>query len=308
MAITTVVFSFFYLLLFLDDRVAHSSPLESSVTKTISKYIQASPPMLALQCIDGIFCLAIHIPDETLSDNIGPRRIQQIDTASMLLTCGWRTDGMQLADKARELCLEDISTFGTMSTSFTRRNGDYTRRLANGLVEYLVECCVKDNLRTLATVGLLATVTGSSDMSKDEIISNNFKKSQLYFVDCTGMYPCRALAMGMYSDQINRRLIKDEFDSWSIKNAPEKVFQILREECFPDGPLIHSMEEQKHGKIPKQAVVESVSLRAIDGFIQRQIFPYSDISTDISNSFSRNTLDREEKEEDISSSPEDNVI
>ena len=109
------------------------------------KYVKASPPSITLRCSDGIFCVAIHIPDGSLDSNIGPKCVEQIDTGALLLTSGWRTDGMQLVDKARELVLDDVATFGTISltSNLQKRNMDYGKRLANRLVDYLVDCHVQ---------------------------------------------------------------------------------------------------------------------------------------------------------------------
>ena len=112
--------------------------------------------------------------DDLLLDNIGPIRIEQLDHNAVLLNSGWRVDGHVLVDKGRDLCDQDSTLYGY------QKDKDYAKRLGWGLVDRLVECHVKDSTRSLATAGLLAT---------------NLHGGELYLVNTTGFYPCRALAI-----------------------------------------------------------------------------------------------------------------
>lgn len=253
----------------------------STNANPLMKYVNASPPSIAIRCLDGIFCVAVHIPDGTLDGNIGIRRIEQIDTGALLLTSGWRTDGIHLVDKAREFILNDVATFGTISTAsnIKKRNIDYGKRLANMLVDYIVDCHVKDNLRSLATVGMLATLAGARSGVADSSVKSNVR-GDLYFIDVTGIYPCRGLAIGMHSDEINQLMAKEDFDSWSIEEAKQKILHLLRyNKCVSKD---EGFDYQSHDinndpntwKIPENAVLEIVMMRSPDGTIKRTREPY----------------------------------
>lgn len=276
-----------WMMLFMGHTQASTSGTAANANP-LMKYVKASPPAIAIRCLDGILCVAVHIPDGPLDSNIGTRRIEQIDRGTLLLTSGWRTDGIHLVDKAREFILNDVATFGSISTSsnIEKRNMDYGKRLANILVGYMVDCHVNEGVRSLATVGILATLASAKSRIIDDKEDTNVR-GILHFVDVTGIYPCRALAIGMHSDEINQLLAKEDVDSWSVDQARQKILHLLRcrdksvSEDENSGYRSYNMKNDSgNWKIPKNAVIEIVIMRAIDGSIQRTREPYASNSTD----------------------------
>jgi 20S proteasome alpha/beta subunit len=215
-----------------------------------NKYIQSSPPCLAAKCKDGIALLAVHVReyesedsqfDDLLLDNIGPIRIEQLDHNAVLLNSGWRVDGHVLVDKGRDLCDQDSTLYGY------QKDKDYAKRLGWGLVDRLVECHVKDSTRSLATAGLLAT---------------NLHGGELYLVDTTGLYPCRALAIGSHAKDINACLESIDFCVMSVEDGVQKLLQILRD-CR-DGKGKDGGDGNELWHIPNETVVE-IAMIMIEG-------------------------------------------
>ena len=187
-------------------------------------------------------------------DNIDPIRIEQLDHNAMLCNSGWRVDGSVLAEKGRELCSDDSAMYGRPDVY----EKDYGRRLGWGLVDYLVDCYVKDSLRSLSTAALLAT---------------NARDDDLYLVDTTGLYPCRALAIGSHSHQINEYLSKVDFMKLTVKDGAEKLLKIVRD-CRQDKTVLTERERKNRKQenddgdawhIPNCSIVEIVTMMKRDG-------------------------------------------
>ncbi len=234
-------------------RVAYSKP--NSISYPFNKpnpYVRSSPPCLAASCNDGISLLVIHIPESPMADNIGPIRVEQIDEHAVLLNAGWRVDGAVLAETAREICNKDTATYGN-----SEQDMNYGTRLGWGLVEYLVDCHVKNSSRSLATISLLAT--------------NASSKNELYLVDVTGLYPCRAIAIGSHSEQINRFLAKVDFRDKTSKEGSEILLSILRDcrkgkiPSVGDGKGMENVLDDNAWHIPDSSVVEVVLVQTEKG-------------------------------------------
>lgn len=230
-----------------------------------NKYIQSSPPCLAVKCKDGIAFVAIHIreydstsetySDELLLENIGPARVEQIDDNALLLPVGWRVDGHELADKGKEICAEESTLFGVA------KNRDFAERLGWGLVNYLARCHVQESTRSLATAGLLAV------KSVDDLLG-------LYLVDTTGLYQCRALAIGCHSNQINNLLLEMDFADDMVDKGAETLLQLLRD-C-QEGKKTNDNSDKSEPKnseiwrIPDDSIAEIVTLHSKSGEIKRR--------------------------------------
>jgi len=232
--------------------LSRQSPSPQYPFNAPNKYIQSSPPCLAAKCKDGIALLAIHVrdyeyvsndshSDDSLLDNIGPIRIEQLDHNAVLLNSGWRVDGHVLADKGRDLCDQDSALYGY------EKDRDYAKRLGWGLVDRLVECHVKDSTRSLSTAALLAT---------------NLHGGELYLVDTTGLYPCRALAIGSHAKDINKCLESIDFCAMSVEDGLQKLLQILRD-CR-DGKGKGAGDGNEVWHIPNESVVE-ITIMTMEG-------------------------------------------
>lgn len=150
-----------------------------------NKYVQSSPPCLAAVCRNGIALLALHstniqeerhimkrdyddseveedilmFPDLPLASRC-PLRIERLDgRGSALLTCGWRADGMILADIGRDLCREEVMRYGRRWEILNKNNcksddknnygncsDGYGQWLGWGLVKQLVKYEAKDSV------------------------------------------------------------------------------------------------------------------------------------------------------------------
>jgi 20S proteasome alpha/beta subunit len=215
---------------------------------------------------DGIAFVAIHIreydstsetySDELLLENIGPARVEQINDNALLLTAGWRVDGHELADKGREICAEESTLFGVA------KNRDFAERLGWGLVNYLARCHVQESTRSLATAGLLAV------KSVDDLLG-------LYLVDTTGLYQCRALAIGCHSNQINNLLLEMDFgDDIMVDKGAETLLQLLRDcqegEKDNDNSDKSEPKNPEIWRIPDDSIAEIVTLHSKSGEIKRR--------------------------------------
>lgn len=253
-------------LLILNLSLVHSkqSPIAYPFN-TPNKYIQSSPPCLAAKCKDGIAFVSIHIreydstsetySDELLLENIGPARVEQIDDNALLLTAGWRVDGHELADKGRDICAEESTLFGVT------KNRDFAERLGWGLVNYLARCHVQDSTRSLATAGLLAV------KSVDDLLG-------LYLVDTTGLYQCRALALGCHSNQINNLLLEMDFADDNVDEGAETLLQLLRD-CREGEKTNDDLDKSERKdveiwRIPDESIAEIVTLNSTSGEIKRR--------------------------------------
>ncbi len=221
-------------------------------------------------CQDGIVLIAIHIPDmEGGGSNCGPLRIEQLDHTTVLLTAGWRVDGMVLAEEGREICSKNAGIYGClgnhqvipedrpthMDTAIPtemkmkirkRRSLDYGMRLGSGLVDHLVQCHVKDNIRSLSTVGLLATTMSGPDNVPGE----------LYLVDVTGLYPCQSIAIGSHSNQLNECLIRIEemkegggdLSQKNVEEVKEILLGMLRDCSQGKRPYANDNDDDENNK------------------------------------------------------------
>jgi 20S proteasome alpha/beta subunit len=188
----------------------------SEVTFTTKTF--SSPPCLAAKCKDGIALLSIHVHENSLVqtsqsndlllDNVGPARIEQIDQQCVILNSGWRVDGRALADKGREICKQYKQLYGE------EKGDDFGSHIGWGLVNYLVECHVQESVRSLSTCGLLATCHAN--------------RGDLFLVDFSGLYPCRALAIGAHSKDIYKLLAKVNFNSLTVQDGADELLQIVR--------------------------------------------------------------------------------
>lgn len=159
-----------------------SSKVSSNIP---NKYVQSSPPCVAAVCKNGVALLALHsnidpqilpraqssnddnendkekravnkddsilFPDLMLSSR-NPLRIERLDDrGSALLTCGWRADGMMLADAGRDLCRDELMRYGrrelNINSSDTSSDDGYGRWLGWGLVKHLVKYEARDSVR-----------------------------------------------------------------------------------------------------------------------------------------------------------------
>ena len=94
-------------------------------------------------------------PDLTLASR-NPLRIERLDDkGSALLTCGWRTDGMSLADVGRDLCRDELVRYGRCESNINKNDSDsnsndgYGKWLGWGLVKHLVKYEARDSVRIL---------------------------------------------------------------------------------------------------------------------------------------------------------------
>ena len=168
-------------------------------------------------------------------------------------------DGIVLAEKGRDICEQDTASYGPPMEHGPR---DHGKRLGWGLVDYLVECHVKDSTRSLSTVGLLATTT---------------LDAELYMVDATGLYPCRALAIGSHSNQINACLLKVDFAQSSVDEGVEKLLDIVREcrqgktrKGDDEGSNAAAAADQEIWHIPNESIVEIVMMKSASKTIHRR--------------------------------------
>ncbi len=169
------------------SRPSQSPPNASTSRNVPNRYVQSSPPCVAAVCKDGIAVIALHtniqseplfsdkaddssssssssssiFPDIPLISR-NPLRIERLDDrGSVLVTCGWRADGMMLADVGRELCSDELMRYGgrqsqnqstststSTSTSCTAGVREYYGKwLGWGLVKHLVKCEAKSSVR-----------------------------------------------------------------------------------------------------------------------------------------------------------------
>lgn len=152
--------------------------------------------------------------------------------AMALITAGWRTDGMALADAARELMMEETSlyclplsvTMGTTSSdeghaaTANDQQSYYGRRIADGLSYYMTKCAFSEGVRSLSTIGLLAC-------------NSPGRGSCLYLVDATGSYRVRAHAIGNGASTIHKRLVSVNFEDISCVDGLRTLLQIVAEEA-----------------------------------------------------------------------------
>ena len=184
-----------------------TSQTNSRRSLVVSSYFRDLPPSTR----GPLRIESIH--DNKLRDNRAP--------SMALLTAGWRTDGIVLADAARTLMSDEVrlfcppSTMTLMSSAVPRRNKSsssssaYTaplsamdQRIAKGLSYYLTKCASGNGGRSLSTVGLLATACDSRGKGDG---------GSIHLIDTTGSYRVRAHAIGSKSDALHMRMTYVDF-------------------------------------------------------------------------------------------------
>eukprot|EP00804_Cyclotella_cryptica_P026417 CCRYP_008087-RA/>CCRYP_008087-RA protein AED:0.00 eAED:0.00 QI:350/-1/1/1/-1/1/1/343/471 len=183
------------------------------------------------------------------------RATQRLPPPMAILTAGWRTDGMTLANAARELIVEErmlyclpylvLSSDGVSSDSVSITHDSavgnsvtggaqevnegvaprpmptyYGRRIADGLSYYLAKCEFSESVRSLSTVGLLAC--GSNN--------NNYEEGSIFLIDATGAYRVRAHAIGAGASQLNRRMGYVDFRKMSCREGLRVLLKLTAEE------------------------------------------------------------------------------
>jgi len=183
----------------------------------------------------------------------GPFRVAPIDGhGTALLTAGWRTDCLSLAAKCRSLAAEEASSYGLGSGSGSGNNDgsngddgaagvlrpDYATGIASDASLWLARCAISGGIRALNCVGLLASCTRTSTHAKSQGIDGKGdaptrsarSEGCLYLIDAAGIHRVRALAIGLGSERINRRLVGVDFSSLGKDAAVRKLMDIIVQE------------------------------------------------------------------------------
>lgn len=235
----------------------------------------------------------------------GPLRIESIHEVSSpspslpptmaLVTAGWRTDGMVLADAARELVSEEVRTYclphsvvedlacalgeqrdgrrllegpdSTLDIVGNQRNVKanqdyYGRRVADGLRHYLSRCDFSEGLRTLSTVGLLAC---GANIEGDCL---------LYLIDATSIHRVRAHAIGRGATGVNRRLMFVNFEHKSCEEGLAAILNVIAGDATPENgsdaksptkPAFLRHERNRGGLTAGRSLVETAMIRPGQG-------------------------------------------
>ena len=230
-------------------------------------FLSSSPLIVAAVASDGIALLSLHVAhtaepllfnqygkqdekEHELADlpldTKGPLRIHKVDNVgSALMMCGWKTDGMVLVDHAREASRKECERYG----DHTQQSGEYGRFLAKTLSFRMAAFAAGESLRSLRCAGLLATAVASSSSSRDERWR---KKGELWLVDATGIYSCRAYALGAGSKVINRKLLDLDFSQLSVRECAHLLLQTVRESLL----VTDTGDEEDAYRIPTGSRVE----------------------------------------------------
>ena len=170
-----------------------------------------------------------------------------------LLTAGWRTDGMALADAARELMMEEVRLYclppctyfesaqrrleGRQATEILQYNSNthvemkrhgkpdnvdnsrkrqpyYGQRIAKGLSYYLSKCA-----HSLSCIGLLACGSG-----------RRANGGSLHLVDAMGSHLVRAHAIGNGSHSLNRGLAQIDFEKMDCHEGLRVLMRLIAED------------------------------------------------------------------------------
>lgn len=220
-------------------------------------FIAASPVIVAAVCSDGIAMVAAHTVSKTekllrevederetrkgsfgwkdlQQGHGGPYRINRIDrSGTHLLSAGWRADCDFLAEKLRSVASKEVAIFGPPQWGLP-----YGRFLAQEASLWMAQLAVSEHFRPLSSVGLLA---GCSDQDQHP----GSTVGSLWFVDVTGAYRVRALAIGggkaetgeekdehsLVAQLVNAQLMRTDF---STITAREGVVHILKILCGGD--------------------------------------------------------------------------
>lgn len=239
-------------------------------------FVAASPLIVAAVCSDGIALVAAHTvqsqekllrevcPEEeeeeeadkdgqAETDNApttttfvdiwkdlpthhgGPYRINRIDrSGTHMLSAGWRADCDLLTEKIRSLASDEVAVFGKPVWG-----RPYGRLLAQKASLWMAQLAVSDRYRPLSSAGLLATCTEKERKSGFQ--------GFLWYLDATGAYPVRALAIGggpaegekdgnlVVAQLVNAQLEKSDFTTMTAQEGVLHLLKILK-----DGPLVPS--------------------------------------------------------------------
>jgi len=196
----------------------------------------------------------------------GPLRIEEIDSyGSALLCAGWRTDGMMLAEKCREMASRELGQFGTLPYL----DDKYGQFLARELNCYMASCVISGRVRALSSVVLLSTVLNVNDAEKSN--EDNVRGGYLWLVDATGIYPIKAHAVGFGSNDINRRLVKESFEKLSVEEGAQLLLDIIVDEFGDRGD---KNESRENWKLPQGTRVEIVALDSVTMKMRRLRQPF----------------------------------
>ena len=166
-----------------------------------------------------------HVHSSTLKDlpldSKGPLRIHVLDeVGSSLLLCGWKTDGMVLLDQARSIARKERNLYGKWPTpnqgsgkSGVSAGGDeYGRFVAHRCVSFLAKCAAGESVRSLQCAALLATAGGD-----------------LWLMDATGAYACRAHALGAGSNIVNKHLSTCDFGERTARECAHILLKTVKD-------------------------------------------------------------------------------
>ena len=172
------------------------------------------------------------------SSSRGPLRIESVHDnyhhrrgapPMSLLTAGWRTDGMALADAARALAADEVRLFCPPSSMSSSSSSSVAmgRRIARGLSYYLAKCASSGaggggGVRSLSCVGLLACAGGGGK-------KKGGGGGTLHLIDATGAYRVRAHAVGSGSDALHRRMAYVDFGSMDCEEGLRALLRLVAE-------------------------------------------------------------------------------
>ena len=247
-----------------------NAPLHLPAHCRPNRFAALSPPTVAAVCRDGVVLVAVHsgpalepllVPaaradseeqgeassEQDTGDDSGtaagaaledlpgtyrgPFRVSPIDGhGTTLLSVGWRADCVALAAKCRSLAAEEAATYGLGmgllgSTGGDGEDGDdavlmgpdYAASIAADVSLWLAKCAISGGMRTMNCVGLLASCSTAGGC--------------LHLIDETSIHRVRALAIGLGSKRINRRLVEVDFSSMEWGEAVNTLLGIIAQEA-----------------------------------------------------------------------------
>lgn len=186
-----------------------------------------------------------HFSTQTQTSKQAQSIVKPLPPPMALLTAGWRTDGMTLANAARELIAEERMLYCLPYLAMPDGNGVpcgnerqtnrlladsittpikaaipyYGRRIAEGLSYYMAKRDFSESTRSLSTVGMLT------------VGSNNIDGvGSIFLVDATGAYRVRAHAIGNGAFELNQRLGYVDFSQKSCRDGLEVLMRLIAEE------------------------------------------------------------------------------
>ena len=197
-----------------------------------------------------------------------------------LLTAGWRTDGMALANAARELIAEERMLYclpylampdgnsvpDSSESQANRLLADtatkptvaaipyYGRRIAEGLSYYMAKCDFSESVRSLSTVGMLT------------VGSNNIDgMGSIFLIDATGAYRVRAHAIGDGAFELNQKMGYIDFSQMSCHDGLKVLMRLIAEvgtgiQSTKDGEKSSNTKKLKSGQGLKAKTSKPVAL------------------------------------------------